>query len=231
MSGGADGPRALVLGASRALGLGLVRELAEHGWQVTGTVRGEGRTPLHDLADADGRVTVDRVDITVPAELAALRDRLADRSWDLLLVSAGVTGADEPVGAVDAAEFTRVLVTNAWAPLQAIELLDGLVAPGGTVAVMSSRQGSIGLNTRGGHEVYRASKSALNQLMRSYATRAQPDRTLLCLHPGWVRTELGGAGAPLTVEQSVAGLVRTIEAHRGQPGLQFRDHEDAVVPW
>ncbi|GHE13350.1 SDR family NAD(P)-dependent oxidoreductase [Klenkia taihuensis] len=226
-----DAPRALVLGASRTLGLGLVRELAAHGWQVTGTARGEQRTPLHDLADADGRVTVDRVDITVPDELVALRERLADRSWDLLLVNAGVTGADEPVGDVDAAEFARVLVTNAWAPLQAVELLDGLVAPGGTVAVMSSRQGSIGLNTRGGHEVYRASKSALNQLMRSYAVRAPSDRTLLCLHPGWVQTELGGSGAPLTVEQSVAGLVRTIEAHRGEPGLQFRDHEDAVVPW
>ena len=69
-----DGPRALVLGASRALGLGLVRELAAHGWHVTGTVRGEERTPLHDLADADDRVALDRVDTTVPQELAALRE-------------------------------------------------------------------------------------------------------------------------------------------------------------
>lgn len=96
---------------------------------------------------------------------------------------------------------------------------------------MSSRQGSISLNTRGGHEVYRASKSALNQLMRSYATRAATGHTLLCLHPGWVQTELGGAGAPLTVEQSVAGLVTTVQAHTGEPGLQFLDHRGDVVPW
>ncbi|SDP48081.1 NAD(P)-dependent dehydrogenase, short-chain alcohol dehydrogenase family [Klenkia soli] len=224
--------RALVLGASRTLGLGLVRELAGGGWQVTGTVRGPDRTGLHDLAEASaGRVTVERVDMTVPADLAALRDRLAGVELDLLLVNAGVTGADVPVGEVTAEEFSRVLVTNALGPMLAIEALAPLVTPTGTVAVMSSRQGSVSLNTRGGHEVYRASKSALNQLMRSYATRADPGRTLLCLHPGWVQTELGGAGAPLTVEQSVAGLARTIEAHAGEPGLQFRDHEDAVVPW
>lgn len=223
--------RALVIGASRTLGLGLVGQFADRGWQVTGTVRGAGRTGLHELAETSGgRVEVEQVDMTVPADLATLRDRVPG-PLDLLLVNAGVTGDDVPVGEVDAAEFARVLTTNAWGPMQAIEVLAPLVTPTGTIAVMSSRQGSIGLNTRGGHEVYRASKSALNQLMRSYATRAEPGRTLLCLHPGWVQTELGGAGAPLTVAESVAGLARTIEAHAGEPGLQFRDHQDDVVPW
>jgi NAD(P)-dependent dehydrogenase (short-subunit alcohol dehydrogenase family) len=95
---------------------------------------------------------------------------------------------------------------------------------------MSSRQGSISLNMRGGREVYRASKSVLNQLMRSYATRAATGHTLLCLQPGWVQTELGSAGAPLTVEQSVAGLVTTVQVHTGEPGLQFLDHRGDVVP-
>jgi len=74
---------------------------------------------------------------------------------------------------------------------------------------MSSSQGSIALNTNGGHEVYRASKSALNQLMRSYAARHRKDtRTLLLLNPGWVQTDLGGEGAQLTIDQSVPALVR-----------------------
>jgi NAD(P)-dependent dehydrogenase (short-subunit alcohol dehydrogenase family) len=95
-----------------------------------------------------------------------------------------------------------------------------------------SRQGSVSLNTRGGHEVYRASKSALNQLMRSYAARNADDpRTLLLLHPGWVQTELGGPGAQLTVEESAHGVADVLERHAGDGGLQFLDYRDQVVPW
>ncbi len=97
---------------------------------------------------------------------------------------------------------------------------------------MSSSQGSIALNTNGGHEVYRASKSALNQLMRSYAARHRKDtRTLLLLNPGWVQTDLGGEGAQLTIDQSVPALVDTIQAHSGEPGLRFLDYQNHTVPW
>lgn len=102
----------------------------------------------------------------------------------------------------------------------------------GTLGVMSSTQGSISMNVNGGHEVYRASKSALNQLMRSFAARHADDpRTLLLLDPGWVQTELGGEGAALTVEESVPGVVGTIPGHAGEGGLQFVDHQDRTVPW
>ena len=102
----------------------------------------------------------------------------------------------------------------------------------GTIAIMSSKQGSLTLNTNGGHEVCRASKSALNQLMRSYAARHVDDtRTLLLINPGWVRTELGGPGALLGIDDSIPGVVDTIEAHSGEPGLQFLDYQGKVVPW
>jgi NAD(P)-dependent dehydrogenase (short-subunit alcohol dehydrogenase family) len=224
--------KALVVGASRTIGAGLVRELAARGWDVTGTVRGDARTELHALADtAGGRIRVEQLDITDDDGIASLRGRCAEGSLDLLFVNAGVADPDEPVGTVSADVFTEVMITNALAPLHVIEGLSACVKPHGTIGVMTSTQGSISLNERGGHEVYRASKAALNQLMRSYAARHGTERTLLLMDPGWVQTDLGGEGAPLSVADSVSGVVTTIERHAGATGLQFRDHRDHLVPW
>ena len=224
---------ALIVGASRALGLGLAGELLKRGWEVIGTVRGEQRTGLHDLADeSEGWLSVEQLDMTEPDQLAALAERLAGRSLDLLFVNAAITQGDVPAGEVSTTSFVEVMVTNALSPLRVVERLRSIVAPTGTIAVMSSSQGSISLNTRGHHDVYRASKSALNQLMRSYAVRYADDtRTVLLINPGHVQTELGGPTAPLTVDDSVPGVVDTIEAHRGEPGLQFLDYRGRVVPW
>lgn len=185
---------ALIVGASRALGIGLATEYARRGWDVIGTVRGDRRTGLHDLAEASGgRVTVESLDMTKPEEIDALRERLAERTLDLLFVNAAVTRGNIPVGEVPTEMFVEVMVTNALSPMRVIESFRSLVAPTGTIGVMSSRQGSLALNTRGGQDVYRASKSALNQLMRSYAARyADASHTLLLMCPGHVRTELGG---------------------------------------
>jgi NAD(P)-dependent dehydrogenase (short-subunit alcohol dehydrogenase family) len=224
---------ALIVGASRGLGLGLAAEYAKRGRRVIGTVRGEGRTGLHDLADAsDGRVAVEHLDMTDPASLAALRDRLVDRPLDLLFVNAGITRGDIPIGQVPDDMFTEVMLTNALSPLRVVETFRTLVAPTGTIGVMSSRQGSVGFNTRGGQDLYRASKSALNQLMRCYAARyADAAHTLLLMCPGHVRTELGGPTAPLTVEESISGVVDTIERHTGDTGLHYLNHRNEPVPW
>jgi NAD(P)-dependent dehydrogenase (short-subunit alcohol dehydrogenase family) len=95
---------------------------------------------------------------------------------------------------------------------------------------MSSGQGSIANNERGGFEIYRASKSALNQLMRCYAARSDR-RTLLLLAPGWVKTELGGPGAKLTIGESIPSLVATVDAQRGRPGLRYLDYLGRTVAW
>ncbi|MFH8746523.1 SDR family NAD(P)-dependent oxidoreductase [Streptomyces rimosus] len=224
---------ALIVGASRTLGLGLAAEYLRRGWDVIGTVRGSGRTGLHDLADtAEGRLTVESLEMTAPEQISALRDRLAQRSLDLLFVNAAITRGDIPIGEVPADMFTEVMLTNALAPMRVVEWLRPLVAPDGTIGVMSSDQGSVSLNTDGGQDLYRASKSALNQLMRCYAARHAGDpRTLLLMDPGWVRTELGGADAELSVEESIPGVAETMESHRGKPGLHFVDHQGQVVPW
>lgn len=222
----------LIIGASRGLGLAMASEFLSRGWNVIGTVRGQGRTPLHDLADGDGRLTVENVDMTEPEQVGALHDRLSDRALDVLFVNGAVSHGDVPTVDVSTDSFVEVMVTNALSPIRVVEALKDLVPPGGTIGIMSSRQGSVSMNTKGGHEVYRASKSALNQLFRSFAARYADDaRTLLLINPGHVQTELGGEGAQLTVDDSIPGVVDTIMAHRGEGGLQFLDYRNEVVPW
>jgi NAD(P)-dependent dehydrogenase (short-subunit alcohol dehydrogenase family) len=230
----ASGGRVLLIGASRGLGLALAREWAQSGRHVVATVRGSGRTPLHDLADAyAGRIEIETVDVTEPAQIAALHDRLADRMFDLLFVNAGV--ANRPEGTVaqtSTEDFVKVMVTNALSPLRVIEALQDLVEPSGTIGVMSSGQGSVANNERGGHEVYRGSKAALNTFMRSYAARHSGEpRALVLMAPGWVRTDLGGPDARLTIDESIPNVVKTLDALQDKPGLHYVDYLGRTVAW
>jgi NAD(P)-dependent dehydrogenase (short-subunit alcohol dehydrogenase family) len=224
----------LLIGASRGLGLAISSQYLRNGAHVVATVRGAARTALHDLRDEFGdQLEIEHVDITIPQEVQALRDRLADRQFELLFVNAGITNAEHETSLwVTAEDFASLMITNALSPMRAVEELQPLVPTTGTVAVMSSGQGSIANNTRGGFELYRASKSALNQLMRSYAARnANDPRTLLLMAPGWVKTELGGPNAKLTIDESIPHLVKTVDDQHGHGGLQFLDYLGRTVAW
>jgi NAD(P)-dependent dehydrogenase (short-subunit alcohol dehydrogenase family) len=224
----------LLVGASRGLGLGLAGEFAKRGWRVVATVRGDARTALHDLADTHpDRVEIEAVDITQPDQIAALHDRLTGRDFDILFVNAGTANMnDEIAGDVPTDEYARVLVTNALGPLRVIEGCQKLVKANGLIAVMSSGQGSITNNINGRHEVYRSSKAALNQLLRSYAARHNRDtRALVLMAPGWIRTALGGPTATFGVEDSVPLIVDVLLAQQGKPGLAFLDRDGNTVPW
>ena len=136
------------------------------------------------------------------------------------------------VAEISTDEFVRVMVTNALSPLRVIEGLAHRVEPDGMIGVMSSGQGSVTNNERGGHEVYRASKAALNTLVRSYAARHRDDHhTLVLMAPGWVKTDLGGPDARLTIDDSIPRVVTTLEALRGRTGLYYVDYLGQTVPW
>jgi NAD(P)-dependent dehydrogenase (short-subunit alcohol dehydrogenase family) len=170
--------------------------------------------------------------VTKPEQIVALHERLASVRLDVLFVSAGVSDDGVPAGKIDDVTFNNVMVTNALAPMQIIEAFQDLVTDHGTIAAMSSGQGSISRNDRGDLEVHRASKSALNQLMRSYAARHRGEpRALLLIAPGWVQTALGGPGARITVEESVIGVVDTLEADHAIGELRFVDYKNQTIPW
>lgn len=224
--------QALIIGASRGLGLVLANELARRGWRVIATTRQSGGE-LQANADAwNGQLKVESLEMTSSEQLAALREHLGGCRLDLLFVNAAIDRGDLPIDEVSTDMFTEVMITNALSPLRALEALRGLVAPGGTVAVMSSEQGSISRNTEPGFELYKASKAALNQLMRSYATRHADDgQTKLLIDPGHNQTQLGGPDAPLTPQESIPAVVDVLEAQAGTPGLQFLDRHGEIVPW
>lgn len=224
---------ALIIGGSRGLGLGLVREHLARGWTVTTTLR-SGSDDLEALAKGNpGRLRIDRVDITKPDQVAALAGRLQGRKFDLLFLNAGImAGRGVPLGEVPDADIDSIFMTNAISPVRTADALVGLVAPGGTVAFMSSILGSIGTNEDGRAELYRASKAALNSLVRSFRARhGKVDVTVLALHPGVVRTSMGGPSAPLDIETSVKGVADVIETRWGSGGTAFVDYRNQIVPW
>jgi NAD(P)-dependent dehydrogenase (short-subunit alcohol dehydrogenase family) len=222
----------LVIGISRGIGRGLAAEFLRRGWSVIGTVRSP-QDGLDTLADGTaGRLRIEHLDVTEPEQIFALRERLTSVRLDVLFVSAGVSDDGVPAAKIDDVTFNNVMVTNALAPMRIIEAFQDLVTDRGTIAAMSSGQGSISRNDRGDFEVYRASKSALNQLMRSYAARHRGEpRALLLIAPGWVQTALGGPGALATVEESVIGVVDTIEADHAIGELRFVDYKNQTIPW
>ena len=227
--------RALIVGGSRGIGLGLVAEHLKRGWDVTTTVR-TGSAEVDALArEANGRLAVDKADITNPAEVSALAGRLAGQSYDLLFLNAGImAGRGAALVDVPDGDVVSIFMTNAISPIRVADKLIGTVAPKGTVAFMSSVLGSISTNDDGRAELYRASKAALNSLILSFRARhraARPDLTVLAMHPGVVRTSMGGPGAPLDIDTSVTGVTNVLERRAGSGATAFIDYKGDIIPW
>ncbi len=227
-----QGKTILVIGASRGLGLGLVREYLERGWRVVATSRGNHDDELKSLASTAGdRLRIERLDVTDANDIAALKRAVGSDPLDLLFVSAGVSNdTSQQAAFVAPDEFTRVMLTNALAPLKIIEVFGGNVGARGAICAMTSVLGSVGSNTSGGYEVYRASKAALNTMLRSYAARNK-QRSVIAMHPGWVRTDMGGPHAIVEVEESARGIAEVIEERLGEPGCVFIDYRGETIAW
>ena len=223
---------AVIVGASRGLGLALTEELWLRGWQIIATQR--DRAPaLEALAARSGdAIALQSIDIADPDDVVRLRDALATRTIDLLMVNAGISIAqvDTPLSAADD-DFTAMMMINALSPVRVAESLCPFVRPGGVIAFMSSELASLA-NNPGTHDLYSASKAALNMLVKCFASRGLAvSRSVVLMAPGWVRTEIGGDQALLSIDESIPMVAAALEANLDKPGLRFIDRFDQPIAW
>jgi NAD(P)-dependent dehydrogenase (short-subunit alcohol dehydrogenase family) len=226
---------ALVVGANRGIGLGVAKEFLARNCDVIATARRpEAAAALIELvARYPGRVTVKALEMNDPVALDGFAAVLGGRVLDAVLINAGVSGPEHrTASAVTAEEIGALMYTNAIAPIRLARGLLGAVRPrSGVLAFTSSVMGSVALNS-GGHELYRASKAALNSLTRGLWSEVRGrDVTLLSLHPGWVRTDMTGHSAAISVEESAAGIVTVIEAQAGAATHRFLDYAGKELAW
>ena len=222
--------RALIIGASRGIGLGLAEELAARGWHVFASER----SPSEGLAQAaeDAAIEVVTADVNDPASISALTGKIESGSLDVVLLNAGIMGPEsQSVDVVSADEVSEIVMTNAVGPARAAKALLPLLRDGGILAFMTSRMGSIA-ESSGGYDLYRMSKAAQNILARGLFEQGAKRRgiAVLSLHPGWVQTDMGGSGATLTVGESVRGLAEVLSAEHPAEH-RFLAYDGSQIPW
>lgn len=221
----------LVIGASRGLGLGLAKQFSSEGWQVIATVRNSQQA---DVLNQIPQMRVETLDMTDAASVDALAKRLESTQLDVLFVNAGVAGPqNKPATQVSEAEVGQLFFTNAVAPLRLAEQLRPAVNPErGVIVFMSSVLGSVETGPGMGMSLYGASKAALNHMTRTFVSElGETGLTVLSMHPGWVKTDMGGDQAPLDVETSTRGMVEQVTRAVGHGGHLYLDYQGEPLPW
>jgi NAD(P)-dependent dehydrogenase (short-subunit alcohol dehydrogenase family) len=219
---------ALILGASRGIGHEMARQYKADGWRVIATAR----TP-EDL-EALSRLGVEahQLDVTNADSIAALGWKLDDEKIDTAWLVAGVYGPRH-AGFPTQVEFDSVMHTNVLAAMRLLPIVGPLVAAtGGRLGVLSSRMASIGERTSPAGSLYRASKAALNSVLKDASLTWGPQgATLVSFHPGWVQTDMGGPGASLTVEDSARNLRNTLALADASANGTFLNHDGKPIAW
>lgn len=221
-------PTALIVGASRGIGLELVRQYLADGWRVIATARSE--SDCNRLAGLHAHAY--QLDVTSAESIAALGWNLDGESLDAAWLNAGVFGPRHASFPTQE-EFDLVMHTNVLAAMRLLPLIAPLAEPaGGKLAVLSSHMGSVGDRSACNATLYRASKAALNSVLADTAVRFGPRGvTCLAFHPGWVKTEMGGEGAEIEADVSVAGLRRTLAAQGIADNGKFLNYDGTPIPW
>lgn len=214
----------LIMGASRGIGLGLVQAYVADGHRVIATVRQSDDKPRLQAEGAEVLV----VDVANPASVSALAWQLEGESIDLALYVAGLWSAQDAGTAPTQEAFDRVMHTNVLGAMQVLPQVAPLVAAAGGVFGVLSSEMSLLSKAEPDAWLYRVSKAALNMVVAA-AQGQWPGATLVALDPGWVQTEMGGAVAPLTVTQSVQGLVQTLASVTPADGGRVLRHDGLRV--
>ncbi|KJK09200.1 MULTISPECIES: SDR family oxidoreductase [Pseudomonas] len=220
---------ALIIGASRGLGLGLVQRLLEDHWKVIATVRDPNKAS--ELAALPG-VQVETLEMNSASQLDALQQRLQGQRFDLLFVNAGVMGpGDQNPERAQLADVGDLFMTNAVSPIRVAQRFASQLQSDGVLAFMSSILGSIAIPDGSEICLYKASKAALNSMINSFVTLQQPTQTVLAMHPGWVKTDMGGENAEIDVLTSTRGMLEQIKTNAGKGGLHFINYKGDSLIW
>lgn len=223
--------KALIVGASRGLGLGLVTALSNEGWHVTATVRDPQRADALRTLD---NVQVEQLDIDNLHAIEALHQRLNAEVFDLVFINAGIKGPDDQTpGSASLADIGQLFMTNSVAPINVAQAFVANIRKGdGILAFMSSRLGSVTIPNAPQLALYKASKAALNSLTNTFITQLGDERpTVLSMHPGVVKTELSGGEGDIDVDTSIRGIVEQLKAYAGKGGHHFIDYKGQTIPW
>ena len=225
-----------ITGASRGLGLEFSKQYLAAGNRVIATARNpEQSAGLQSLQQeyADN-LKIYTLDVTSEQSRRAVSEAVGDRVIHVLINNAGYYGASNALGNLDEAEWAKVFHINCIAPIKMVELLrSNLVNAGSaTVAMLSSKMGSMGDNTSGGSYIYRSSKAALNAASKSLSIDLASEQIkVVALHPGWVLTEMGGPNALIDTTTSVSGMRKVIDGLKSKQSGDFIAYDGTLLPW
>lgn len=230
-------PTLLITGANRGIGLELCKQYIDLGWQVLATCRTpENAIELNKLQqDNDRQLTVYALDVGQESQIVDLKKQIGESPIDILFNNAGVFAAESSqFGQTKKDVWLDAFNINVISPMKLIETFVENVVKGDKkiIASMSSKMGSIADNGSGGSYAYRSTKTALNMVMTSISKDLESkDITTLILHPGWVRTDMGGPNGELSVEESAAQLIKTLSNATIKETGTFFDIDGSVIPW
>jgi len=224
------GQMVVVTGGNRGLGLEFCRQLQRLDAQVIATAR-DPRAAI-DLRALE--IRIEPLDISVPDSIDTFVERLGGIPVDMLINNAGMGGGENGVSSLDFSQIERLIAINSLGPLRLTQALLPVLRCGNSrrIVHITSQMGSLTSNTEGGYYGYRASKAALNMFHRCLAAElAGKGFVCVALHPGWVRTGMGGNHAPISPEESVRGLLGVIARLTQRDNGRFFDYTGAELPW
>jgi NAD(P)-dependent dehydrogenase (short-subunit alcohol dehydrogenase family) len=218
----------LIIGASRGIGLEFVRQYRAEGAQVTATARSDDAlSVLRGLG-----ATALALDVASTESASRLGWQIEGKGFDVAIVVAGVYGpSTRGLQTPTEADFDAVMHTNVLGPMRVISQIAESLAPGARLAVLSSRMGAIGPRTSASGWLYRASKAAVNSVLKDASIVLQGRAICVSFHPGWVRTDMGGTGADLDVDVSVGHMRRVLAGLTAADNGKFFDHDGTPIPW
>lgn len=226
----------LITGANRGIGLEFSRQYAADGWRVLACTRHPQKSDaLNTLAaEFPQHITVHTLDVGDHAQIEKLAQSLANESIDLLLNNAGIYTSCRKDDDIDQEAWIQAFLVNTIAPLKMAQTFAPQIARSSQkkIVTISSKMGSIADNSGGDSYIYRSSKAAVNMVVKSLAIDLKPAGvTAVVLHPGWVKTDMGGLNALISTEQSVSGMRRVISQLTRADSGKFMAYDGQMVPW